>query len=510
MSLQSVQHNSANDERDLHQPREGASWPLGYAQHCFWFVAATLGDTANNQNCIQIDGEIQPALLEQVINELITHHSCLRSAISRWTPTQRTLPARGFDLPFSDLTAMPPAQARQQIAALAEHFLRTPFDLQKPPLLRVQLFRLQPRQYVLVICFPHIVADGAAVHLFCQQLWQRYRQRAEGSRAPLIMQEALPFTAVIAQERARYRQMGNQNRAFWRHHLQGYSWARFPARYINQTELQASEHDLTFPADSYERLENVARQRKVSLQMVLLALIGRVVHTMTGASRFALNSVLEGRDRPGSETLMAPLLRVMPVPLEMASTTTFSALLTQVREKVLSAYDHIDCPWSLPVGVMAEQRWRNSPRLLPPLIRTASRLYAALCPRAALYPHFLADFLFMEPRPPQALFRQAACSVGIADPIINVNILQDAFRQQPTVDTEDFLQLSVWQQPEAEGEQQDVGNWENDSINIYLTRSAQGKPVLRITCCCFNLDGITQFSNLLQQELNAAAFAAFR
>ncbi|MGD8204461.1 condensation domain-containing protein [Pantoea sp. FN0305] len=510
MSLQSVQHNSANDERNLHQPHEGASWPLGYAQHCFWFVAATLGDTANNQNCIQIDGEIQPALLEQVINELITRHSTLRSAISRWTPTQRTLPAKGFDLPFSDLTALAPAQAQQQIAALAQHFLSTPFDLQKPPLLRVQLFRLQPRQYVLVICFPHIVADGAAVHLFCQQLWQRYRQRAEGRRVPLSEQEEIPFSAVIAQERARYQQMGTQDQAFWRNHLQGYSWATFPARYINQTEVQASERYITFPADSYERLENVARQRKVSLQMVLLALIARVVHTMTGASRFALNSVLEGRDRPGSETLMAPLLRVMPVPLDMASATTFSALLTQVREKVLSAYDHIDCPWGLPVGVMAEQRWRNSPRLLPPLIRAASSLYAALCPRAALYPHFLADFLFMEPQPPQALFRQTSRSEGIADPIINVNILQDAFRQQPTAGIEDFLQLSVWQQPEAEGDQQDAGNWENDSINIYLTRSAQGKPVLRITCCCFNLDGITQFTDLLQQEINAAAFETLR
>lgn len=206
---------------------------------------------------------------------------------------------------------------------------------------------------------------------------------------------------------------------------------------------------------------------------------------------------------------MAPLLRVMPVPLDMDRSGTFSALLAQVRENVLQAYDHIDCPWSLPVGIMAEQRWRNTPRLLPLLIRAASKLYNLFCPRAALYPRFLADFLFMEPQPPQSLFRRAQRSAGIADPVININILQEAFRQKPASDVEDFLQLSIWQQPQADTERQEAGSWENDSINIYLTSSTEGKPVLRINCCCFNLDGITQFTSLLQREINAVAFRAF-
>lgn len=502
MSLQSIQHNTTGDEEHLAKPQEGITYPLFYSQHCFWFVAAMLGSTANIYNCMQIDGEIQPALLEQAINELIAHHPTLRCAISLWRPTQRILPGCSFDLPFSDLTAVAPMAARQQIDALIQHFLSTPFDLQKPPLLRIHLFQLQPRLFVMVSCFPHIVADGAAMYLFCQQLWQRYRQLVEGSNTPFYVQNEIPFTTMIMQERSHYRQLGAKERAFWRNHLQGYSWATFPAHYINQTEVKTSISYFVFPAGSYEQLENIARERKASLQMVLLTLIGRVVHKMTGASRFALNSVLESREQPESESLMVSLMRVMPVPLDITSAATFSALLTQVRENVLRAYDHMDCPWSLPVGVMAEQRWRNSPRLFPLLIRATSRLYQVLCPRAALYPHFLADFLFMEPQPPQTLFRQPPRSVGIADPLININILQDAFRQNSTAGIEDFLQMHVWPQSEGDREQQGVSSWENDSVNIYLTRTAEGQPVLRIVCCCFTPDGITQFTDFLQQELN--------
>lgn len=505
-----VQHarNPYGDEWTSAAPQEGVVYPLGYAQHCFWFVAATLGDTANNQSCIQIEGELQPALLERVLGGLVAHHPILRSAISRWAPTQRIQPVGGFDLPFADLTGETPVQAQQHVKDVARRLLAEPFDLQRPPLLRAQLFRLQPQQHVLVLCFPHIVADGAAVHLFCQQLWQRYRLLARGDRLPLAGQAEMPFTALIASERARYRRHGSEDQRFWRRHLQGYPWATFPQCYVNQQQTHASDRYVSFPADSYERLESVARQHKVSLQMVLLALIGRVVREMTGASRFALNSVLEGRDRPGSESLMAPLLRVMPVPLDMNDAPTFPTLLAQVRERVLRAYEHIDCPWSLPVGVMAEQRWRNSPRLLTLLIRAVSGIYTALCPRAALYPRFLADFLLMEPQPPRALFRRVPQSVGVADPIININILQDAFRQKAPSGGDDSLRLSVWRQPDSEDEQEEADNWENDSINIYLTSSAEGKPVLHITCCCFNADGIEQFINLMQRELSAVAFAA--
>nr|CCM44339.1 putative condensation domain-containing protein [Serratia plymuthica RVH1] len=326
-----VQHARSpyGDEWASAAPQEGVVYPLGYAQHCFWFVAATLGDTANNQSCIQIEGELQPALLERVLGGLIAHHPILRSAISRWAPTQRIQPVGGFDLPFADLTGETPVQAQQHVKDVARRLLAEPFDLQRPPLLRAQLFRLQPQQHVLVLCFPHIVADGAAVHLFCQQLWQRYRLLARGDKLPLAGQAEMPFTALIASERARYRRHGSEDQRFWRRHLQGYPWATFPQCYVNQQQTHASDRYVSFPADSYERLESVARQHKVSLQMVLLALIGRVVREMTGASRFALNSVLEGRDRPGSESLMAPLLRVMPVPLDMNDAPTFPTLLAQ-------------------------------------------------------------------------------------------------------------------------------------------------------------------------------------
>ncbi|CDL85985.1 condensation domain-containing protein [Xenorhabdus cabanillasii] len=499
---------------------KGNWFPLGYAQLCFWFVSTALGDTANNQASILIEGDLRTNLLEQAINNLIQSHISLHTEILDYAPIQRACHVREFDLPLQDLSGYDADEQEQFIIKNVRQFLKTPFDLKSPPHLRAQLFRLEESKHLLFLCFPHIVADGGAMHLFEQQLWRFYAQGCQGKKNPLsiakIMADQMQINEWVRYEREIYQRQGQQDLAFWRRHLMGYSYARFPASDLNQENFIDHECYLPFPDDSYALLDVLAKQHKATLQMAFLTLIAEVVYEMTGQSRFSLNSVLEGREQPGSETLMAPMLRVMPVPVNMDKITAktaeqgaaTAALLKQIRENILCAYDHMECPWSLPVGIMAKQRWHNSPWLYSLAIRTGSWLYSKIFRRAQLYPSFLADFLFMEPRPPQSIIRRNKRSVEISQPTININILQDAFKSTVADNKPGGLRLSGYWKSEHR-EQQTLSSqsistrWENDSINIYVTLSEDGKPIMQINCCCFNQDGITRFTGLLKAKLSS-------
>ncbi|WP_340621179.1 condensation domain-containing protein [Xenorhabdus siamensis] len=310
---------------------KGNWFPLGYAQLCFWFVSTALGDTANNQVGILIEGDLRTNLLEQAINNLIQSHISLRTEILDYVPMQRTCHVREFDLPLQDLSGYDADEQEQFIIKNARQFLNTPFDLKSPPHLRAQLFRLEESKHLLFLCFPHIVADGGAMHLFEQQLWRFYAQGCQGKKNPLRIDKSMANQMQIDEwvryEREIHQRQGQQDLAFWRRHLMGYSYARFPASDLNQVHFIDHEFYLPFPDDSYALLNVLAKQYKATLQMVFLTLVAEVVHEMTGQSRFSLNSVLEGREQPGSETLMAPMLRVMPVPINMDRITAKAAEL---------------------------------------------------------------------------------------------------------------------------------------------------------------------------------------
>ncbi|CDL85170.1 condensation domain-containing protein [Xenorhabdus szentirmaii] len=524
MSIKSPLRQSTPLACDFGKKRREQWLPLGYSQHCFWFVASALGDTVNNHSGILIEGELRVDLLEQAINDLIQSNISLRTEILDYAPVQRPCRIDSFDLPLLDLSAHDAAEQDQHIFNNIRQLLNTPFDLKSPPHLRAQLYLLGKTKYMLSLFFPHIVADGGAIHLFEQQLWRRYAQGCQGRKPLSTTANDMQIDEWVRHERENYRRQGKQNLAFWRNHLAGYPYARFPAPYINQDVLIDHEFFLPFPDGSYEQLDVLAKQQRATLQMVFMTLVAEVVYEMTGQSRFSLNSVLEGRDQPGSETLMIPLLRVMPVPVCMETVmkpainktankpsqreTATLALLEHIKVKILQAYDHMDCPWSTPVGIVAEQRWKDSPKIYAWAIRAGSWIYSKIFRRSELYPRFLADLFFMEPHPPKSLFRRRKSHQAVSDPIININILQNVFKTPAADPGLGGLRLSAYWQNEHREEQTQPSQaistrWENDSINIYMTLSEKGVPIMQISCCCFNQEGMAKFTGLLKTKLSS-------
>lgn len=496
---------------------EGQEFPLGYAQLCFWVVYEAMGETANNLSRLMIEGEIQVGLMEKALNLMLQRHDSLRASIAKSQPVQKIMPHQAYDLAFFDGSAGSDADFSAMVGKISHQMVDKAFDLGQAPLLRAHLFRRSKAQHVLLLCFPHIIADGGAVHLFEQQLMDLYRRLNQGDKHLPGRAETLQIADFVAWERARNAQYGAAAIAFWREKLQARPYAAFPPEMLASGALQETDHYLSFPATSFAQLAELAKRHKATLQMCLIAVIGCAVQRVTAKQQFSINSVLESREENGTEGLMAALLRVMPVPFSFAGTSSFEQILLQVRQHVLQAYEHKDCPWSVPVGILAEQRWQASPPGYLAMIGWCSKLYAKLFRRAELYPRFLADFWLMEPFPPQSwreVLRKAPARAergGVAAPVINVNILQSAFKRdggaaegaganavraaQLTDPTQLLLSEAIH------------SNWEEDSINFYILDTGHAEPSIRMICSNLNQTGVRKMLAAVEDVLRTASMA---
>jgi hypothetical protein len=109
----------------------------------------------------RLRGDVVPELFERAWNELVARHTILRSVFrqARRQPVQIVLKQRSIDVPFHDLTSLPPDAQRRALDDLAQAAL-APFSLADGPLFRLALVGLASDEWRLLWTFHHIILDG--------------------------------------------------------------------------------------------------------------------------------------------------------------------------------------------------------------------------------------------------------------------------------------------------------------------------------------------------------------
>src|SRR5205814_3755610 len=100
-------------------------------------------------------------------------------------PTAKVHPAAGFKLEEAELGAFAPTQREAELARISNEEARTPFNLEKAPLLRIKLLRLAAEEHVLLITTHHIVSDAWSLGIFYNELAALYYGICRGEPAAL-------------------------------------------------------------------------------------------------------------------------------------------------------------------------------------------------------------------------------------------------------------------------------------------------------------------------------------
>jgi hypothetical protein len=100
----------------------------------------------------------------------------------------------------TDLQGLPDEQRELAALEAIARDARQPFDLERGPLLRMRLFRLDGDRYIVSLVMHHIVSDAWSIAIFIRELATLYDALASG-RSPQLPERSIQYADFAAWQR---------------------------------------------------------------------------------------------------------------------------------------------------------------------------------------------------------------------------------------------------------------------------------------------------------------------
>ncbi|MEU8874118.1 amino acid adenylation domain-containing protein [Streptomyces javensis] len=343
--------------------------PLSYAQRRLWFLDQLEGPNAtyNIAFALRLTGRLDVTALRAALTDVVARHESLRTTfpVVDDEPYQHVLPAdrAGIDLPVIPVSG---EVLHDRLAEFAAH----PFDLAHEPPLRARLLPVEEvtgeeaGTWVLSVVLHHIAADGSSMEPFWRDLAVAFRARCTG-RAPdwtplpveyadytLWQQELLGPPEKPAQ-------VLTGQADYWRRQLSGAPEELTlpldrprPARPSHRGDAVPLE----LPADLHARLAERARERGVTMFMLMQAAVA-VLLSRSGAGRdILIGSPVAGRTDQALEDLVGFFVNTLVLRTDLSGDPGFNELLDRVRATCLEAFEQQDVPFERLVEELAPDR----------------------------------------------------------------------------------------------------------------------------------------------------------
>jgi len=340
----------------------GRALPLSFGQQRLWFLhqLAPESPAYNIPLAVRMDGALDARALAAALTEVVRRHEVLRTAIvaRRGEATQEIAPPSPLPLSVADLSALPGPRREAEAQRLAAADARLPFDLARPPLLRVLLVRLGASAHRLAFNLHHVAGDGWSAAVLVREAGALYAAFAAGRPSPL------PELLLQYADYARWQreELSGESLArlltYWRERLDGMPPLALPTDRPRPpvAGFRGVQRHRRLPARLAARLERLAGDHGATLFMVLAAGLAALLGRLSGQEDFGLAAPVAGRTRTELEGLIGFFVNTLVLRAELAGDPSFSGLLARLRETALAAYLHQDLPFERLVEEIGARR----------------------------------------------------------------------------------------------------------------------------------------------------------
>ncbi|MEV5243545.1 amino acid adenylation domain-containing protein, partial [Streptomyces cinnamoneus] len=341
---------SAEDARKaLVATTRPAEVPLSPAQNRLWFLNRLegVGGNYNLPVALRLSGALDVRSLELAFNDVVSRHESLRTVFPEndGLPRQEILPveAARIDVCVTDVT-------EEELATALARATATRFDLTTEIPLRVDLFRLAPESYVLLVTMHHIAGDGWSMAPLSRDLSTAYAARCAGTSPawePLPVQYAdytLWLQEVLGDESDPGSALAQQI-TYWRAALAG-SPEDLPLPADRPRPARPTHRGADVPvvldAAAHQQLLALAQASGSSLFMVLQAGVAALLTRHGAGTDVPIGSPIAGRTDTALDNLVGFFVNTLVLRTDTSGNPSFRELLDRVRETDLAAYAHQD------------------------------------------------------------------------------------------------------------------------------------------------------------------------
>ncbi len=344
-------------ERDRDRPL-----PLSFGQQRLWFLhqLAPESPAYNIPLAVRMDGALDARALAAALTEVVRRHEVLRTAIvtRRGEATQEIAPPALLPMLRADLSALPTPRREKEARRLAAEEGHRPFDLTRPPLLRVLLVQLGDAAHLLAFDLHHIAGDGWSGSILVRETGALYSAFAAGLPSPLP-EPSLQYADYARWQRAELTgETLARLLAYWRERLEGLPPLALPTDRPRPAveSFRGAQRSRRMPAGLASSLERLAGDQGATLFMVLAAGLAALLGRLSGQEDFGLAAPVAGRTRTELEGLIGFFVNTLVLRADLTGDPPFVELLGRMRETALAAFSHQDLPFERLVEEIGARR----------------------------------------------------------------------------------------------------------------------------------------------------------
>ncbi|MEZ0070333.1 amino acid adenylation domain-containing protein [Streptacidiphilus sp. MAP12-20] len=346
--------------------------PLSHAQQRLWFMHRLEGPNAtyNVPLVLRVAGALQPAALSAALDDVALRHESLRTVYLDTAGETRQVVLPTAKVPLT-VCAVPVGELDEAVDQAA----RQTFDLASDLPLRAWLFRTGELDSTLLLVVHHIAADGWSMGPLGRDLGVAYQARLAGvapvwDELPVQYADYALWQRDLLGEGEDPQSLAAAQTVFWKQTLAGLpDEIELP---VDRPRPAVAGHaggvvELAVDAGLHGRLLGLARERQVTLFMVLQAGLAALLTRLGAGTDIPLGSVVAGRTDEALDDLVGFFVNTLVLRTDTSGDPTFAELLDRVRDTALAAYAHQDLPFDRVVEALNPTRTRAR----HPLFQTA-------------------------------------------------------------------------------------------------------------------------------------------
>lgn len=308
----------------------------------------------------EIRGAFKASTIEAALRRIIQRHEILRTRFVErdGSPYQQVVESVDFRLSVIDLRSIPVEQREQRILSIGEETASAPFDLGRPGLIRVTLLIVENERAFILITAHQSCFDGWSIRVLGREVGE-IAAAIDAGRAPDLPELPLQYGDFALWQKAYLDSYGFEaEKTFWREQLIGAPYFEVSADHPRKAQKTNNGNIMSVVKSQEfgERIENAARENRVSLYSYGAAVMSAMLHRYSGAGDVLFGTQIAGRDHSDLENMIGVFINNLVLRFHVASDASFLDHLHASSNVVAAALNHQRMPFNKLVEVVNPPR----------------------------------------------------------------------------------------------------------------------------------------------------------
>ncbi|PJI07373.1 MULTISPECIES: non-ribosomal peptide synthetase [Clostridium] len=290
----------------------------------------------NIPGALEILGDFDIKRMQEVFIKLIERHETLRTSFYTKADkiVQRINKANEIQFEIEKIEIKNEEEVKEKF----EEFIR-PFDLEKAPLLRVEIIKLEKERHIMFFDMHHIVSDGVSMSILTREFSDLY----EGEDLGELKVQYKDYSAWQLKKRES-KEFKKQEQYWLKEFSEEVPVLSLPTDYKRPRVKDFRGRSINFVLDkeTTEKLKKIAKETGSTMYMLLMANINILLSKYSGQEDIIIGSPIAGRNHVDLENVIGMFVNTLAIRSSVNGEASFKEYLKTVKSKALKAFENQD------------------------------------------------------------------------------------------------------------------------------------------------------------------------